>query len=205
MFLSITRLRTAGAIVALTLLVIGFPIFSYRAEMNHWNQTFLAAKQIRTGMTSDEITVLMGQPTRRLFSSDGDSFIYEPFYILTRLGLNPWRLRWKPYVQILFARNQVEHTHIYPDKDIPFDPEDWRRAWSSRRGCMVRDMLRRVSFQGKTKAEIIALLGKPDREVPKSNLMCYDLGHFLRKGFDPDLMYVYVDEENRFERLHFVW
>jgi len=46
----------------------------------------------------------------------------------------------------------------------PFDSADWKRSDATNRGAMSEDLITRKLLIGKSRAEVEALLGKPDRQ-----------------------------------------
>lgn len=58
-----------------------------------------------------------------------------------------------------------------------FDARAWRAGSIGDRGRMVDDLMRRGILDGRPKAEILGLLGKPDREDGSSVSYEVDVGH----------------------------
>src|SRR5258705_3547824 len=58
---------------------------------------------------------------------------------------------------------------------LPFTPQAWAAADAEHRGYMLDDLLGRGLLQGKTAAEVHALLGPPDRGGAVR--LCFNLGH----------------------------
>ncbi|MBI2301307.1 MAG: hypothetical protein HYU66_20555 [Armatimonadetes bacterium] len=85
-----------------------------------------------------------------------------------------------------------------------FDAAVWRQYsgssdWKNPRGPMVRDLQRRHLRVGTRRADILALLGKPD-SGDKPRLVSYRLGAWSRFRMDPDTLDLYFDAQGRLTR-----
>lgn len=73
---------------------------------------------------------------------------------------------------------------IYPFLEKPFETKTWIQADAIERGYMHEDLLNSTnSLTGKSREEIMKLLGQPDKD---KSVMCYDIGPLTRRfGFMP--------------------
>ena len=85
----------------------------------------------------------------------------------------------------------------------PFSPQAWKaeeKGYESRRGEMVRSLLRQRLVAGRTRTEVVALLGAPDaavrlapREGGAASYVEYTLGAYSGLAIDVDGLWVYFD------------
>lgn len=82
---------------------------------------------------------------------------------------------------------------------IHFSEARWATASEDERGYMCNDLVASARLNGKTEAEIISILGPPDRK--NGNTLCYEVGYL---GFNPKAMLVFsytmriqMDENSR--------
>lgn len=73
---------------------------------------------------------------------------------------------------------------IYPFLEKPFVSKTWKSADAIERGYMYEDLLGSTNnLTGKSREEIVKLLGQPDKD---KSVMCYDIGPLTRRfGFMP--------------------
>lgn len=60
-------------------------------------------------------------------------------------------------------------------KQQPFDSQKWRNGDALERGTMLVDLFSKRKIQGKTKEQVLELLGEPDK---KSNTSGLDVWHY---------------------------
>ena len=203
-------------VLILTLLVCSLPLTGCGNRKQRFRKTIVAAEKVRSGMTTDEVIALLGNPLKRYNYSTKDSghvqksmFIYRPppnwasSFWMSLIGTE----RYEACVYVQFEDGRVQRTSIYPDEDMPFDPAEWKRSESDRRGCMVRDLLKTISFKGKTKAELAALLGPGEDSwapegSPPPNLLSYPVGNHLTGSFDGDDLVFRFDDDDKLVVYH---
>jgi|WetSurMetagenome_2_1015567.scaffolds.fasta_scaffold265958_2 hypothetical protein len=99
--------------------------------------------------------------------------------------------------------------------DYPFVVQQWQKEKGNEeqdnpRGKMVRSLLREHHLIGKSKEEIIALLGPPDSTVPceappaKANEFEYILGWYSGFRMDPDFLTIKFDKKGKAIK-YYVW
>ena len=167
------RVGGIGAIVALTLLIGSLPLTGCGNRKQRFRETIAAAEKVHLGMTTDEVIALLGDPIEQDEHSLRNSDKVKKILFTYRSPENWMRFlteRYRPYVFVSFENERVCRVSINPDEDMPFDSAEWKRSTWDRRGCMVRDLLKTISFKGKTKTEVAALLGPgEDSWAPKGS------------------------------------
>jgi hypothetical protein len=76
------------------------------------------------------------------------------------------------------------------EDNAPFNPAAWRAGGPAQRGCMTRSLCAGGFLRGKTRAEVIEMLGEPDRDFGR--LIEYDVvspvptsrAEWVQIGFD---------------------
>lgn len=75
-------------------------------------------------------------------------------------------------------------THVEP---MPFDPDQWRAGTARQRVGMARDLSARKVLVGKTRAELVEMLGEPDVDRPGADGTRWLLGFYAKGLFDETL------------------
>lgn len=93
-----------------------------------------------------------------------------------------------------------------PFDDRPFDREVWLAEAGlpgpdNPRGQMYEDLLEKHLKKGMTKAEVLALLGKPDA-TSRSRLFSYELGMWSGMRIDTDTLDVEFDGTDKVKRAY---
>jgi hypothetical protein len=86
-------------------------------------------------------------------------------------------------------------------KIIPFDSAKWKTSDAETKHQMANDLVKNETLTGKTKSEIIELLGKPNQETSSKDIKFYyrlDDGYFLgSKTFEYSLVVIFSQETEK--------
>jgi hypothetical protein len=98
--------------------------------------------------------------------------------------------------------------YMAPGFNHPFDAQQWQKEKGNTkqdnpRGRMVRSLLRSHTLNGKSKEEIITLLGQPDwtssNDIPLTKVQefDYEVGWYSGFRIDPDYLAIYFDKDGK--------
>ena len=80
---------------------------------------------------------------------------------------------------------QVHPRYVTPGVgQAPFDPEGWRTGSGNRRLAMARWLEKSGALEGRTRAEVVAMLGEPDLDEPGDEGVRWLLGFHAKGLFD---------------------
>jgi len=178
-------------VVELYQLIVGTPA---------WDKALSHIDEVRLGMSTDQVASILGSPTSHRIAANlhRDVFHYEPKILFRSYSRAiPWVRH--PDIAVGFEYGKVKDINYFPDADIAFSPDDWKRSFAERRGCMTRDLLRRNLLAGKTKQEVIDLLGPAEKksDFADDGYLNYHIGRFLKWGFDPNYLLIRFDANGK--------
>ena len=136
-----------------------------------WQQFCETMRSLEPGTSAADAVELIGETRYR-----SGRFMQGGLVEFTPPGTS-WSRAPIAQIYVQFGKGGVTHVELVPAGPIPFESEDWKRSWSTRRSLMRDDLLARHDLATMTTAAILELLGKPDRRGWLSpNDLAYRIG-----------------------------
>ena len=144
------------------------------AEKLAWEELMVRRRQLRLGLSYAEVVAIMGtEGAENSEATIGDSEVpYHIRYELERRVLD------EAFVLIWIEYHGVRSIDTAPGFALPFVSSDWIVFGPDYRGAMAEDLVESELLIGRTREEVLALLGEPtDPYITTRREVSYWLGN----------------------------
>jgi hypothetical protein len=76
---------------------------------------------------------------------------------------------------------------------LPFSPEVWKTSTFRKRGQMVRSLVNQELLEGKSRSEVVSILGEPDDTFGNLNRYAIDFGMIHERSFQKYFLFIEYD------------